>query len=122
MQSLLKAAGASDFGHAIVKQMTAIPAALSTDTDEMAIALTLGRYRAHALTPAEVEKDLLLLFDAEIHPARRNQLKDYITKISGLVATGELELEDAASDIRQMISYWLTESEDVGELLEIGGE
>ncbi len=102
--------------------MTATPAALNTETDEQAIALTLERFRAHALTPAEVEKDLLLLFDAEVHPARRNQLKEYITKISGLIASGELELDDAASDIRQMVTYWLSQSEDLGELLEIGGE
>ncbi len=102
--------------------MTAIPAALNTDTDDEAIALTLERFRAHELTPAEAEKDLLLLFDAEIHPARRNQLKEYITKISALVASGELDLDDAASDIRQMISYWLSQSEDLSVLLDIGVE
>jgi hypothetical protein len=102
--------------------MTAIPAALGAANDEEAIALMLERYRAHSLTPAEVEKDLLLLFDAEIHPARRNQLKEYITDISNKVASGELESEDAASDVRQMIGYWVSQSEDLSELLELGSD
>jgi len=102
--------------------MTAIPATLTADTDDQAIVLTLERMRVHEITSNEAEKDLLLFFDAEIERENRPQLATYLREISSKVQTGELETEDAASDIRTLMNYWLKESADLPELLSMGAD
>lgn len=102
--------------------MTAIPAALVADTDEKAIALTLERLSGHALTPLEAEKDLLLFFDAEVSTDNKGQLLRYLSAMARQVERGELSAEDAASDIKEMIGFWLSRSEDLQHLLDLGTE
>jgi hypothetical protein len=79
--------------------MTAIPAALAIDSDDQAILLTFERLRTHALTPAEAEKDLILLFDAEVDRAQVPLLTKYIADMSERIGKGKLEPQDAASDL-----------------------
>jgi hypothetical protein len=102
--------------------MTAIPATLSVDNDTQAIALTLERLQSRALTPIEAEKDLLVLFDADVGADNRVQLLHYISGLSAKVEKGELDAQDAASDIKEMIGFWLARSDDIQHLLEIGSE
>jgi len=102
--------------------MTAIPAALTADTDDQAIALTLARVSARTLTPLEAEKDLLLFFDAEVSPDNKAHLLGYLSAIARQVERGQLTAEDAASDIKEMIGFWLSRSEDLQHLLDLGVE
>jgi hypothetical protein len=102
--------------------MTAIAAVLTTHSDDEAILLTLKRLRTHALTGLEAEKDLLLLFDAEVDRERVPLLARYIADLAGKVGRGELPAADAASDLREMITFWLARSEDLQHLLVLGVE
>lgn len=102
--------------------MTAIPAALTADSDDQAIVLTLERVSARSLTPLEAEKDILLFFDAEVAPDQKAQLLRYVAAIVRQVESGELDAQDAASDVREMIKFWLSRSEDLQHLLDLGVE
>jgi len=102
--------------------MTAIPAALNAGSDDQAILLTLERFRAHELTAPETEKDLLLLFDAEVDREREPQLTKYVADVAQKVGSGELDASDAASDIREMMNYWLKQSGDLEHLLVLGDD
>jgi hypothetical protein len=109
---------ASDKGH----PMTAIPASLTAETTDDAIQLTLQRLQCRELTPTETEKDLLLLFDAEMGEHLKPELTRYISDLAEQVRTGALDPDDAASDIRQMIGFWLARSEDLPDLLVLAEE
>ncbi|MFT4077509.1 MAG: hypothetical protein QM647_18425 [Asticcacaulis sp.] len=102
--------------------MTTIPAALTTSSPIEAIELTLQRLWGRDLTVREAETDLLLLFDADAAPGQREDLKQYVSDLSARVVTGDLEPADAASDIQQIMQYWITNSADLPELLHLGYE
>lgn len=102
--------------------MTAIPASVTAETTDDAIEITLRRLQSHDLTPVETEKDLLLLFDAELGEHLKPELTKYISDIAEQVRSGALDAADAASDVCQMISFWLTRSDDLHNPLDISGE
>lgn len=102
--------------------MTAIPASLTAETTDDAIELTLRRLQSHELTSTETEKDLLLLFDAELGEHLKPELTRYISDMAEQVRSGTLDAPDAASDVRQMISFWLTRSDNLHNLLDLGNE